>query len=198
MPSPGLDAGRFLILIAGRGPALPGRPRCPRVRAEALDLAFQSGVPRPQLQHGGVCTHLAVCPRAGMSKSRGQMPAPLEPAAASGRQRGLGGLLTGRTRALLAWLLFQASSPSAHSTRAAHSSEEVTRRRPWSLIGRGGSFPAHFPLPFSTSVPLSAGASSFLPGVTPVPHARRSPCALQIPCAARPSVTGRVRRAEPL
>lgn len=107
--------GRFLILIAGRGPALPGRPRCPRVRAEASDLAFQSGVPRPQLQHGGVCTHLAVCPRAGMSKSRGQMPAPLEPAAASGRQRGLGGLLTGRTRALLAWLLFQASSPSAHS-----------------------------------------------------------------------------------
>ena len=115
LAEPGSGRGRSLILMAGRGPALPGCPRCPRVRAEASDVAFQPRVPRPQLQHSGVCTHLPVCPREGVSKSRGQMPAPLEPTAAAGRQRSLGGLLTGGTRALLAWLLFQASSPSAHS-----------------------------------------------------------------------------------
>ena len=119
------------------------------------------------------------------------------------RQRSLGGLLTGGTRALLAWLLFQASSPSATlylvpwrlcPSRAQF--REATRRRPWPLIGRGGSFPARFPLPFSTSVPLSAGAS-FLPGVTPIPMPAAAPAPCRFP-AARPSVTGRVRRAEPL
>ena len=31
----------FLILMASPGPALPGLPRCPQVRADASELAFQ-------------------------------------------------------------------------------------------------------------------------------------------------------------
>lgn len=90
---------RFLFLMACRGPALSRLPRCPRVRAEASELAFQPRVPRPQLQHCSVCTHLAVCPgAAGMSKSGGQTPTSFRTCGIIGEATRPGRLLTGWTR----------------------------------------------------------------------------------------------------
>lgn len=115
LAEPGSGRGPFPYPDGRSGPCSPWSSTL----SPGESCGFRPGIPAPSAPSSASARRRlhppGRVPPGGREQVTWTNASPFRAGGGGWRQRSLGGLLTGGTRALLAWLLFQASSPSAHS-----------------------------------------------------------------------------------